>query len=71
MSDTTMITEKKLPNPQRVKWKNIAYYDTFEEAHNHRLSLDEGIMVKVRRCGTDKTKFVVKIGTSIGSPSNA
>lgn len=71
MSDTTMITEKKSPNPQRVKWRNVAYYDTFEEAHNHRLSLDEGTRVKVRRCGEEKARFVVKIGTSIGGSSHA
>tara|TARA_Y100001938_G_C7980782_1_gene374269 strand:+ start:560 stop:778 length:219 start_codon:yes stop_codon:yes gene_type:complete len=71
MSENTTITEKKLPNPQKIKWKNVAYYDTFEEAHQHRLSLDEeGIKVKVRRCGPDKVKYVVKTGTLLKEPSN-
>ena len=69
MSENTSITEKRLPNPQKVKWKNVAYYDTFEEAHQHRLSLDPSVKVKVRRCGPDKVKYVVKIGTLIkGGP---
>ena len=63
MSENTRITGKQLPNPQKMKWKNVAYYDTYEEAHNHRLGLDESVKVKVRRCGPDKIRFVVKIGT--------
>tara|TARA_Y100000034_G_scaffold113925_1_gene149457 strand:+ start:371 stop:586 length:216 start_codon:yes stop_codon:yes gene_type:complete len=59
----TMITEKKLPNPQKVKWKNVAYYNTFQEADKHRNSL-EGL-TKVRRCGEYGTKFVVKTGKLI------
>jgi len=64
----TMITERKLPNPQKVKWRNVAYYNTFEEADTHRNSL-EGL-TKVRRCGEYGTKFVVKSGTSIGGKQN-
>ncbi len=64
MSETiAMITEKKLPNPQKVKWKNVAYYDTFLEADEHRNSL-EGL-TKVRRCGEYGTRFVVKVGSLI------
>jgi len=63
MSENTTITENPSPNPQKVKWKNVAYYDTFSEADEHRNNL-EGL-VKVRRCGPDKTKFVVRIGTFI------
>jgi len=64
----TEITEKNLPNPQKVKWKNVAYYKTFAEADIHRNSL-EGL-TKVRRCGEDGTKFVVKIGTPIVAATN-
>jgi len=66
MSDTlnTTITESRGHNPQKVKWKNIAYYDNFQAADNHRNSLDG--LVKVRRCGEFKTKFVVKVGTPLG-----
>ena len=32
MSETTTTTEQQLPNPQKVKWKNVAYYDSFHEA---------------------------------------
>ena len=60
MSENTEITEKKLPKPQKKKWQNIAYYDTFQEADKHRKTL-EGF-VKVRRCGPFGTKFVVKTG---------
>jgi hypothetical protein len=65
MSEDTTITEKKLPNPQKVRWKNVAYYDNFEEAHKHRLSYDDSILVKVRRCGPNKCKYVVRLGTPI------
>jgi len=70
MSEITSITEKRLPNPQKVKWKNVAYYDTFQEAHDHRLSLDESVKVKVRRCGTEGRRYVVKIGTLIKGESD-
>ena len=63
MSENTKIVNKKGPNPQKVKWRNVAYYDTFEKADDHRNSI-EGL-VKVRRCGPDKTKYVVKLGISI------
>jgi hypothetical protein len=63
MSENTKITDKKGPNPQKVTWKNVAYYDTFEKADEHRKNL-EGL-TKVRRCGPEKAKFVVKIGTPI------
>jgi len=68
MSGNTMITEKKSPNPQKVRWKNLAYYDTFEQADEHRTRLDG--LTKVRRCGRNKNKFVVKVGTLIKGSSN-
>ena len=71
MSDDTMITDKRLPNPQKVKWKNVAFYDNFEDASNHRASLIDELKVKVRRCGINKTKFVVKVGTVIGNQPDA
>ena len=67
MSETTTITDKKLPNPQRFKWKNVGYYDTYEEANAHRQSLEGH--TKVRRCGSFGTKFVVKVGKKIQESS--
>ena len=63
MSETTTTTEKRLPNPQKVKWHNVAYYDNFQEADEHRNNLNG--LTKVRRCGSFGTKFVVKTGTPI------
>ena len=61
MSDETMITGSvKRPNPQKIKWHNLAYYDNFQQADEHRNNLNG--LTKVRRCGPDKTKFVVKTG---------
>ena len=68
MSDETMITNKKLPNPQKVKWYNVAYYDNFEQADEHRKNLNG--LTKVRRCGPFGAKFVVKSGTPIKESSN-
>jgi len=75
MSESTKTTEKQEPNPQKIKWKSVAYYKTFEEAHAHRLKFNlenlngKPIPVKIRRCGPDKSKFVVKVGTPIKEPS--
>ena len=63
MSETTMITEKRLPNPQKIKWHNVAYYDNFQQADEHRNNLNG--LTKVRRCGPFGEKFVVKSGTLI------
>lgn len=60
MSEDTTITEKAKP-VQKVKWYNVAYYDNFEQADEHRNNLNG--LTKVRRCGPDKTRFVVKSGT--------
>ena len=68
MSENTVTTEKKTPPIQKIKWKNIAYYNTFKEADDHRKKL-EGL-TKVRRCGPDKTKFVVKTGTPLKGSSD-
>lgn len=67
MSDETMITNKRLPNPQKIKWYNVAYYDNFEQANEHRNNLDG--LVKVRRCGSEGSRFVVKSGTLIKGDS--
>ena len=37
MSENTEITEKRLPNPQKIKWYNVAYYDNFEQIKNKTL----------------------------------
>lgn len=57
------ITPTKGPNPQKIKWANIAYYDNYAEADAHRNQL-EGL-TKVRRCGEYGTRFVVKLGQKI------
>ena len=62
------IATNKGPNPQKVKWANIAYYDNFDEADIHRKSLDG--LVKVRRCGPYGTKFVVKSGKKVNNGEN-
>ena len=68
MSENTEITEKRLPNPQKIKWSNVAYYDNFQQADEHRSNLNG--LTKVRRCGPFGTKFVVKSGTPIKESSN-
>ena len=69
MSDeNTMITEGILPNPQKVRWKNVAYYNTYVEAAEHRDKLDG--LTKIRRCGEDGTRFVLKVGTLIKEPND-
>ena len=70
MSETTTTTDKQLPNPQKMKWKNVAYYDTYEEATKHRSNLDENTISKIRRCGPMKTKYVLKTGSPIKETSD-
>ena len=71
MSETEIAetASKTEPNPQKVKWTNIAYYDNFGDADAHRNRL-EGL-TKVRRCGEYGTKFVVKTGKQIKKTNNA
>ncbi len=57
------IATNKGPNPQKVKWTNIAYYDNYDDADAHRNQIDG--LTKVRRCGVYGTKFVVKTGQVI------
>jgi hypothetical protein len=68
MSEDTETTDKRLPNPQKVKWYNVAFYDNFQQADEHRNNLSG--LTKVRRCGSFGTKFVVKSGTPIGGSDN-
>jgi hypothetical protein len=68
MSENTTTTEKKTPPKQKVKWYNVAYYDNFQQADEHRKNLDG--LTKVRRCGYFGTKFVVKSGTLIKETSD-
>jgi len=68
MSENTMITEKRMPNPQKIKWHNVAYYDNFEQADEHRKNLDG--LTKVRRCGSFGRKFVVKSGSPVKEKIN-
>ena len=62
------IAPKKGPNPQKIKWHNVAYYDNFQEADEHRNNLSG--LTKVRRCGTFGTQFVVKSGKKINNGEN-
>tara|TARA_B100001093_G_C26614098_1_gene921505 strand:+ start:603 stop:818 length:216 start_codon:yes stop_codon:yes gene_type:complete len=59
------ITPNKGPNPQKVKWYNVAYYDNFQQADEHRNNLSG--LTKVRRCEQFGTKFVVKSGTELSN----
>ena len=67
MSEDTTITEKTKP-VQKVKWYNVAYYDNFQQADEHRKNLNG--LTKVRRCGPFGTRFVVKSGTAIKESSD-
>ena len=45
-------------------WKNVAYFDNFCDADKKRskyMSENDKIQVKVKRCGTNGAKFVVKL----------
>ena len=50
-------------------WKNERYFSTFEEADSLRKSLLSGpqgatLQVKVKRCGIEKSQYVVKSRTN-------
>ena len=70
MSEDTATTDKKTPNPQKIKWKNLAYYDTYDEADKHRKNIEQDTICKVRRCGPRKSKYVVKVGILIKELDN-
>ena len=49
---------------QGKPWKNIGHFDNFCDADKKRakhLSENDKIQVKVKRCGINGTKFVVKL----------
>ena len=49
---------------QGKPWKNVAYCDNFCDADKKRskyLSENDKIQVKVKRCGSEGAKFVVKL----------
>ena len=49
---------------QGKPWKNVAYFDNFCDADKKKakyLSENDKIQVKVKRCGIEGTKFVVKL----------
>tara|TARA_Y100000034_G_C6809139_1_gene363517 strand:+ start:40 stop:315 length:276 start_codon:yes stop_codon:yes gene_type:complete len=49
---------------QGKPWKNVAYFDNFCDADTKKakyLSENDKIQVKVKRCGPEGTKFVIKL----------
>tara|TARA_Y100000310_G_scaffold311139_1_gene357150 strand:+ start:115 stop:390 length:276 start_codon:yes stop_codon:yes gene_type:complete len=49
---------------QGKPWKNVAHFDNFCDADKKRVkyvSENDKIQVKVKRCGVNGTKFVVKL----------
>ena len=49
---------------QGKPWKNVAHFDNFCDADKKRvkyLSENDKIQVKVKRCGSEGAKFVVKL----------
>ena len=49
---------------QGKPWKNVAHFDNFCDADKKRakyLSENDKIQVKVKRCGSEGTQFVVKL----------
>lgn len=56
-------------NPQKVKWSKVSIYDTFSMADEKRNTLNsKGSMTKIRRCGTEGSRFKVLTGMSIDKP---
>ena len=58
--------KKNEQNEQKTKesWKNIAYFNEYQPADTKRIKLlseNDKIQVKVKRCGTNGAKFVVKL----------
>ena len=54
------------PNPQKYKWTQKKRFDSYQEADALRHTLvNEGHVVKVRRCGPAGTQFKVVVGTEI------
>jgi hypothetical protein len=58
--------KKNEQNEQKTKesWKNIAYFNEYQPADTKRIKLlseNDKIQVKVKRCGINGTKYVVKL----------
>ena len=53
-------------NPQKHKWAQKKRFSNYQEADLLRQSLvEEGHLVKVKRCGPGGTQFKVVVGTEI------
>jgi hypothetical protein len=59
--------QEEIEEEQLLPWKNIAKFDNYCDADKKRtklLSENDKIHVKVKRCGTNGAKFVVKLRKS-------
>lgn len=53
-------------NPQKYKWTQKKRFSNYQDADSLRKTLvDEGHLVKVKRCGPAGTQFKVVVGTEI------
>jgi len=56
--------DEEIEQNQGKPWKNVAHFDNFCDADKKRakyLSENDKIQVKVKRCGINGTKFVIKL----------
>jgi len=54
-------------NPQKYSWKQVKIYETYKDAESRKFGLiREGHEnIKIRRCGSQGTKFKVLIGSAV------
>ena len=58
-----MSTTEAKPSVQKYRWKEKKRFENYNEADNLRkFFLEEGYVVKVKRCGPEGTKFKVVTG---------
>ena len=62
--------ENELPSPKNKTWKRVAVFDKYEEAAAHKTKMLSGaddpslLEVKIKRCGSEGSKFQVKLWSS-------
>ena len=66
------ITQKSEVSPQKFRWNTKKKFDNYESANKLKEELvNEGLHVKIRRCGPGGINFKVIVGTPVKTNKNS
>ena len=66
------VTQKSEVSPQKFRWNTKKKFDNYESANKLKEDLvNEGLRVKIRRCGPGGINFKVIVGTPVKTNKNS